>query len=65
MNYEIKNETGLFHVMEMQTGQVIKSFAFIKDAKNLAKRLNSGMGFAGWTPSFLLKDFKIPVSDTK
>jgi hypothetical protein len=60
MNYRIKtvheeNEF-LWVVYETTSGLDIKHFYFEDDAETLAKHLNKGGGFSGWTPPFFLID---------
>lgn len=55
MNYQVVNDAGLFHVVEVETEQVIKDFVFLNEARAFAKKLNNGLGFDGWTPNFFLK----------
>ena len=48
------NNDYLWAVFELATEQVIDTFYFEEDANALAKTLDRGRGFAGWTPAFLL-----------
>ena len=48
------NNDYLWAVFELPTEQVIDTFYFEEDANALAKTLDRGHGFAGWTPAFLL-----------
>jgi hypothetical protein len=48
------NNDYLWAVFELPTEQVIDTFYFEEDANALAKTLDRGRGFAGWTPAFLL-----------
>ena len=50
-----KNDYLLWHVYEKQTQQVIDSFLFEEDAADLAEDMENGMGFAGFTPSFMVR----------
>lgn len=45
-------------VYEKKTENVIRTFQTWEDASNYIKFLRSGGAFAGWTPSFFLKEFK-------
>lgn len=51
-------ESGYVHltyeVVETGTRQVIKSEMRKEEAKSMARHLNMGGGFDGWTPSFFL-----------
>lgn len=53
---EDKND---YSITETGTGQVIINLESYESAKSLAGRLNSGQGFAGWTPGFFLKTLKV------
>lgn len=50
-----------WYVSEKDTAQIIMSGLSWEKASKLTKRLNSGQGFAGWTPSFFLETFKPSV----
>ncbi len=47
-------DKALYYIKEVKTDQVIKAFRSFSDARKFLKFLNSGGGFSGWTPSFLL-----------
>ena len=49
------HENLLWHVWENPTQQVIASFFFEDDAQAYCKFLESGGGFSGFTPSFVIK----------
>lgn len=49
-HYKVQNN----QVYETQTKQNIKRFENKKDAINLCNLLNSGAGFNGYTPAFML-----------
>jgi hypothetical protein len=57
-NYDVmplkENGDYMWAVFEFATEQVIETFFFEEDAVRMAKQLESGAGFSGWTPSFLL-----------
>jgi hypothetical protein len=74
MNYDLiegRVDSNKYDVLETTTDQVIKSFAGEKftEARAFMRHLNLGGGFDGFTPSFLIKNFKIPeekfASNTK
>lgn len=44
-----------WHVLESTTEQIINSFLFEEDAQEYCLFLETGGGFAGFTPSFVLK----------
>ena len=50
-----ENDHLLWHVFENTTQQVISSFFFEDDAQAYCRFLESGGGFAGFTPSFIIK----------
>lgn len=56
-----ENDYLLWHVFEHATQQVIQSFFFEEDAQEMMKFFESGGGFCGHTPSFILT--KPPVND--
>ena len=49
-----QNNEYLWAVYELATEQVIDAFYFEEDAMRLAKRMERGGAFSGWTPSFFL-----------
>lgn len=49
-----QNNEYLWAVYELATEQVIDAFYFEEDAMRLAKRMERGGAFAGWTPRFFL-----------
>ncbi len=51
----------LWYVTEKTTSQVIKNGLDWENASKLTKRLNSGQGFAGWTPAFFLEEVTISI----
>lgn len=57
MNYKVFQRDDIFDVFETQTEQIIKSFNNTYDAKELARILNLGGGFDGFTPRFVLNIF--------
>lgn len=54
---ELVDGKKLWYVTEKTTSQVIKKDLDWEKASKLTKQLNSGQGFAGWTPSFFLATF--------
>lgn len=59
MNYEIietggKNKT--YQIKETETDHIVATFKKNVDAKKMAKHLNLGGGFDGWTPTFFVKN---------
>ena len=63
MNYKIFESNSKFEVIETTTGQRVKAFALMAEAKKFMRHLNLGGGFDGWTPTFLLKN--ISINDLK
>lgn len=49
-----ENDDYMWGVFELATEQVIETFFFEEDAVRMAKHLDRGAGFSGWTPGFLL-----------
>ena len=66
MNYQVitiqDNNDFFWGVAEMQTEQIIDTFFFQEDAVEYATFLEKGGAFAGFTPSFILTEVKIPES---
>lgn len=64
MDYRyVKQETLHYNIVESQTGYtVIKDLDFDK-ARDMARHLNLGGGFGGWTPLFFLTKFE-PIDYT-
>lgn len=48
----------LWCVYERLTDQVVESFYFEEEAQEYIRFLNNGGAFAGWTPAFMLAEFK-------
>jgi len=62
MNYKIiTNQSSLFDVIETGTQQTICTFDLYKEAKDYMRFLNLGGAFDGYTPSFLLKNTRLPI----
>lgn len=51
----------VWSVIETQTNQIIQSYVFEEEAEDHARFLNSGGGFNGITPAFMLT--KVVFSD--
>lgn len=56
-NYYIKFSDNKHCVVESATDQHIKSFGTRKEANVFRDFLNSGGGFDGWTPEFVIKKY--------
>jgi hypothetical protein len=54
LNYSVNYIESEYHVVELDTQQSIKVFPNICTANKLCNALNRGIGFDGWTPSFIL-----------
>lgn len=50
---ERQNAQFTWGIYETETDQIIKEFIFEQDAKKFAKKLQTGHGFAGFTPRYL------------
>lgn len=63
-NYSVYpvNEDGDFYweVFENSTESTVDRFFFEEDARDFAKFLENGGGFAGWTPTFILQEVAAP-----
>lgn len=56
-----ENNSFFYGVYEHATEQAIDFFYFEEDAKDAANFYTRGGGFDGFTPSFVLKEVKIPL----
>lgn len=56
-NYYIVDgeDRSLFYIKERNTGHIIKTFKILSEARKFIAKLNSGCGFNGWTPEFIIK----------
>ena len=61
MNYSTKYspESKTFMVIENRSGYIILEHSNKKKAKQCQGRLNSGMGFDGWTPGFCVSEYDV------
>ena len=48
-------------ILEVKTGNIIKTGLTQAAAKETTRKLNFGMGFDGWTPEFFLKQIPMPT----
>lgn len=55
LNYFIEKCGKNFLVIERSTDQLVGIYPDSKRAKERIKQLNSGCGFDGWTPAFILQ----------
>lgn len=62
LNYKIVNKRSIFTVVETDSNLIIKQFNQKKEAVKLLRLLNSGSGFQGFTPPFVVAPVKIPIS---
>ena len=51
---KISNKNKIFRVFETRTEQFLSQFTDYKQAQKLVKSLNTGMGFGGFTPAFMM-----------
>lgn len=56
MLYRMFENDKRFFVLEIATDQIIRQFTDKSDAKSFMRHLNMDGGFAGWTPTFFLKE---------
>jgi hypothetical protein len=54
--YKLQKQNNTFDVVELASGNLIKSFKTHDEANNLYRRLKNGIGFEGWTPAFVLTE---------
>lgn len=66
MSYKVVEQNKAFNVMEERKVDktaaeqvLIKTFSTRQEAKLFMRKLNGGMGFNGWTPSFFLIPVKV------
>lgn len=52
MSYKVKEAKGSFDIVELSTDLVVVSRNNMTEATRLAKSLNGGYGFNGYTPTF-------------
>jgi hypothetical protein len=52
LSYTVKEKSGLFEIVERATDLVVVSRNNMVEATRLAKSLNRGSGFDGYTPTF-------------
>jgi hypothetical protein len=53
----------VWEVFEMATAQVIERFYFEDDAMEMARFYDAGGGFAGFTPSFMIRSVTLSVTN--
>ncbi len=53
--YQIVREDMSYKVIEQSTGNAVFYVPDKSRALSVAKRLNGGCGFRGWTPTFMLQ----------
>lgn len=63
MNYSYFSSGIECGVVETATGNVIVQGLHQTEAKHVTKRLNSGAGFAGFTPEFFLNRFEVTIDE--
>lgn len=57
MNYKAVKRNDRFDVVETMTNHVLLRGACRTKAYAVANSYNRGIGFDGWTPSFMLREF--------
>lgn len=55
-NYSVEKVDSDFYVREVQTDQYVYGFESPSMAREVCHHLNNGAAFAGWTPSFMLRE---------
>lgn len=59
LKYVVNAINGGFVVYEIATRLIVKRCSSYTEAKRIAKKLDRGLGFNGWTPAFLTEKFPI------
>lgn len=52
-----------WNVLEKKTAQVIRTFYFEEDALDMARFMEKGGAFDGYTPAFILNSAQLPSED--
>lgn len=52
MSYNVKQKSGIFEIVERGTDLVVATRTNNEEARKLARSLNLGSGFNGFTPTF-------------
>ena len=52
--YKLQKQQNTFDVVELASGNLMKSFKTHDEANSFYHRLKDGIGFEGWTPAFVL-----------
>jgi hypothetical protein len=52
MSYNVKQKSGTFEIIERDTNLVVASKNTNEEARSMARSLNLGSGFNGFTPTF-------------
>lgn len=55
MNYRVIKNFDQYKVIENKTNHTMKTFTKSHEAYKMCNQLNSGKGFDGWTPEFIIK----------
>jgi len=56
-----KDDEVFWHVHESATDQIVKKTFFEDDAIDVAEFFENGGGFAGFTPSFMVREVNVPL----
>ena len=61
-DYTLKFDRGTVSLYETRTEQVLEKYTDSQEARAALHHLRQGVGFNGWTPSFVLNGLKSPLS---
>jgi hypothetical protein len=61
MSYNVKQKSGIFEIVERGTDLVVASRTTNEEARKLARSLNLGSGFNGFTPTFFTLAYPDPA----
>lgn len=53
--YQIVKNNTTYNIIEINTGNIVFDTGCRTTAASVARRLNGGCGFRGWTPTFILQ----------
>lgn len=65
MNYKIQKTKNRFQIVESTTGHCIRTCSDIHKAQIDKTHFNTGGGFDGWTPAFILQTANISTENIK
>ena len=58
MSYIVRKKVDAYTIIETDTNLEVKKCLEQDEARRLARSLNLGSGFQGWTPTFFTNEFK-------